>query len=170
MYHIVVIALTTAIILASVITELTGQALSGLSGVEDVFQRDEYIRERIKNTRFLIDNQSKSEYILDNVLTFIPNYVDFKLRGNVHYEPIALARSEDLNRQRESLASQQYPTFKKQIYTIMDRLDNDNPEIALIFADAMLGQTIEMVGRGNTAQVVGIMAWTCLLWFVVSKI
>lgn len=125
---------------------------------QNYLARDEYIKNRLQDSVAKYNQQSMPGYLADKAKEFLSLglYSEWKLRGNVPGSYSALLGS-NLEGQRINLYRLPYEDFKKNFDSVMDRLEAQNPGMAVEFANSMLGMSqSEILGMNfGTAANVG---------------
>ena len=104
--------------------------------------KQDYINNWIENTQNAVNQQSWLGWGADLGKTLIPGYSEVKMRGNVEGVPFFSGlKGSNLEQQTRKLLDLPLPKFKTAVDTILNKLQQDNPSLALEFAHALKGQS-----------------------------
>jgi hypothetical protein len=103
--------------------------------------KHEIMRTAIQNIQDQIEDQSTAGYVADYAKSLVPFYDEIKLRGRTPGvgEFAGGFLGSDLNRQAAQLALEPLEQFKVDFPKAVDDIAKDNPQLALRFAQTVLG-------------------------------
>lgn len=125
---------------------------------KSAFGNIEYARTKLENIQDLYQNQGWLPWIADAAKNIIPFYSDVKLRGWMEGVPafnfqLQGANLYDQTRELLKLPPEQ---FRTKLDEIMDKLSNDNPMLALQYANAVVGMSTSDQGLANVNNIIDI--------------
>lgn len=105
----------------------------------------EMINTRLEDAKARLHNQSYFGYGVDFAKTMVPGYTEAKVRDNLD---INLRGTNLMNQARQLYAMP--PEERKAYFNArMDKLEHDNPQVAVEYAEAMLGYTTSQENLNN---------------------
>lgn len=121
----------------------TGMAEDMVSGKE-AMSKNLLIKSVLQNMEDAYKNQSYGGWFVDQLKTLSMIYPEAKLRGQIPGTGMLTGGllGENLAAQRQALIDMPYEQFKNTYLSLIDKLKNDNPSLALQFAQAMYGQSL----------------------------
>lgn len=110
---------------------------------KDLIKYREYLLKKAAETKDTYENQSYLGWGADQLKAILPGYSDLKLRGSTpgagFFEGGMLG--SNLRAQSVEAFNKPFPEFKAWIDGNMERLQKDNPSLAMTFITSMLGQS-----------------------------
>lgn len=125
---------------------------------EDYSGNYEYARKRQEDMAQLYENQGWLPWLADQGKNIVPFYSDLKIRGWIKTQPAfdGWLQGNSLEDQTRTLLRLPPDQFKSKLDQILGKLSNDNPTLALQYANAVLGMSNTDVMLGNINNVIDI--------------
>lgn len=110
---------------------------------KSAFGNIEYARTKLENIQDLYENQGWVPWIADQAKNIIPFYSDVKLRGWMENTPAFgfQLQGSNLYEQTRELLRLPGPEFRAKLDEILGKLSNDNPTLAVQYANAVVGMS-----------------------------
>lgn len=127
---------------------------------KSAFGNIEYARTKLENIQDLYENQGWVPWIADQAKNIIPFYSDVKLRGWLQDTP-AFAfdlQGSNLYEQTRNLLSLPSDQFRAKLDEILTKLSNDNPTLALQYANAVVGMSYSDQNLANINNIIDLTA------------
>lgn len=128
--------------------------VEGLKGVGSTVIAQRAIAQRVLNEA--IDTLKKQSWLgwgADILKYAIPLYTDVKMRGLTSDTPLKGFGTDlldtNLEKQATELMGLPLPQYKERLVSIVNRLKQDNPMLAVQFAQSVLGRSTDDVNLGN---------------------
>lgn len=121
-----------------------------------IIARREYQQSTVDSLNYEIKQQSTFGWLADQAKLLVQPYNEFKLRGNTdNVSWFKGMLGSDLQAQAEQINAN-WPSTKKQFDDTVTNLRKNNPSIALIFAQYVLGQSDSTTSLDNIYSIVGL--------------
>jgi hypothetical protein len=132
--------------------------LADLEQAKTKLSNHDYARRKAEDIAQLYENQGTLPWIADQIKNIIPFYSDVKLRGWMkevgRFD--GWLQGSNLEEQTRTLLRLPGPQFREKLDEILTKLGNDNPTLALQYANAVLGMSTSDVGLANVNNIVEI--------------
>lgn len=128
-----------------------------LDTASSILAYKQYAVTRTQRAQELLNNQSTTGYVADYLKGFSQIYNELKLRG---YGARGLdwtsLLGDALDHERQDLWNLDFPAYKQRFDSIMDGLEKDNPQLAVLFGQAVIGQSRREVENNNALTLLGV--------------
>lgn len=121
-----------------------------LDAGSDIVSRQQFIQNGLENAQEAYKNQSYLGFGVNVAEGLIQTYNEAKLRGNVSgVSAFDGLLGTNLEAQRKRLMNMPWNQFKQEYSKVMQNLISTNPTLAIVFANAMKGQSEEEIAGSN---------------------
>jgi hypothetical protein len=107
----------------------------------DIIGKVEYARTKLQDAQTILENQSYVGYGVDVAKGLVPFYSTAKVAGFVPGVSRFLPYGSNIQAQAEALYKMPMPEYKKTLDKIFKSLSDDNPELAVHYLQAIVGQS-----------------------------
>jgi hypothetical protein len=153
-----------SLILVGLLSVLFSNSVAAQLGAS-FLAKSEFVRTHARNAEAAINAQSSVGWGADQAKRFFPGYLEAKMRGNVEGVGFFYGLlGSNLEKQGINLFRLPDSEFKGRLNQIMERLEEDNPTVALAFANAMLADIdVGVYDFWSAVQIVGLSILLILL-------
>jgi hypothetical protein len=125
---------------------------------KSAFGNIEYARTKLENIQDLYEHQGTIPWLADQVKNIIPFYSDVKLRGWMEGVPALnfQLQGSNLYDQTRELLKLPSDQFRSKLDEILNKLSEDNPTMAMQYANAVVGMSTSDVGLANVNNIIDV--------------
>lgn len=132
--------------------------VADIETVKSQLSNFDYARRKAEDMSQIYENQGWLPWIADQAKNIVPFYTDIKLRGWM--ESVGKfdgwMQGNNLEEQTRALLKLPGPQFRAKLDEILTRLGNDNPTLAMQYANAVLGMSSSDIGLANLNNVIDV--------------
>lgn len=129
--------------LMSVLDAVPAVAQQDINNAADAMSNREYAQHRVEDLQDTVTSQGWIPWAVDQAKSMVPFYSDFKLRGWMEQTGAFTGwlQGNNLYEQTRELLRLPGPQFRQKLDEITDHLKQDNPTLALQYANAVVGMS-----------------------------